>query len=102
MPVHKRKYRDGRVVWRYKFEAPGSTRDNRTIIAKVGFATKKEAQDAESVARAEVQRKYAMEKAGGSVTAAVPTTLGGSFRSSWRSTLRRNWRPRRSSDTASR
>jgi hypothetical protein len=36
----------GKIVWRYKFDAPESTRENRLIIEKSGFATKKEAQDA--------------------------------------------------------
>jgi len=77
MSVHKRKYRDRRVVWRYKFDAPGSTREDRKLIQKVGFATKKEAQDAEGVRRAEEQKKAEMAKAGAGVAAAVPTTLGG-------------------------
>jgi integrase len=76
MSVHKRKYRDGRVVWRYLFNAPGSTRQNRIIIQKVGFATKKEAQESEATRRIEEQKRYEMEKAGAGVTAAVPTSLG--------------------------
>ncbi|MCC6366888.1 MAG: site-specific integrase [Bryobacterales bacterium] len=74
MPVHKRK-RDGKISWFYKFDGPESTRENRIIIQKWGFATKKEAQDAESEARAEALKKYEMAKAGAGVTAAVPKTL---------------------------
>jgi len=76
MPVHKLRYANGMVVWRYKFDAPGSTRDRRIIIQKVGFATKKEAEAAEAARRLEVQREYEMAKAGVGVVAAVPTTLG--------------------------
>jgi integrase len=76
MSVHKRKYRNGRIVWRYKFDAPGSTRGDRRLIEKDGFATKKEAQDAEGLRRGEEQKKAEMAKAGAGVTAAVPTTLG--------------------------
>jgi len=76
MRVYKRKYRDGRIVWRYLFDAPGSTRENRIIIEKSGFATRKEAQEAEAARRIEVQRAYQTAKAGAGLTAAVPFTLG--------------------------
>jgi len=76
MSVHKRKYRKGKVVWRYLFDAPGSTRENRIIIEKSGFATKKEAQEAEAIRRNEEQNKYEMARVGAGVAAAVPTTLG--------------------------
>jgi integrase len=75
MAVHKRKMR-GRVLWRYKFDAPGSTRDNRTIIEKSGFATQKEAQNAETIRRIEEQQKYDLAAAGSGVAAAPPKTLG--------------------------
>jgi len=74
MAVHKRKMR-GKVVWRYKFDGPGSTRDDRIIIEKSGFATQREAQAAESVRRIEEQQKYDLAKAGSGVAAAPPKTL---------------------------
>src|ERR1039458_6882491 len=49
MPVYKRKYRSGKVVWYYQFAAPGSTRQNQDLITESGFATKQEATDAEAV-----------------------------------------------------
>ena len=76
MSVFKRRYRDGRVVWRYQFDLPGSTRENRKLIQKSGFATKKEAQEAEAARRIEEQQRYQMEKSGAAVAAAAPTTLG--------------------------
>ena len=45
MPVFKRKYESGKVVWRYLFSAPGATREDRRLIAEVGFASKQEAID---------------------------------------------------------
>jgi integrase len=75
MPVLKRKYRHGKVVWRYKFDGPGSTREQRNIIEKVGFTSKKEAMEAEAARRIEEQERYEMEKAGAGVVAAVPITL---------------------------
>jgi len=74
MPVHKRK-RGGKVTWFYKFDAPGSTRENRQTIREYGFATKGEAQDAESKRRIDEQTWHEMAKAGAGVTAAVPATL---------------------------
>jgi integrase len=56
MAVHKRKLRNGRVSWFYRFDAPGSTRENRIQISAYGFPNKKVAQDAESERRLEVQR----------------------------------------------
>ena len=32
MPVHKRKYRSGKVVWFYQFDIPGSTRTTRRLV----------------------------------------------------------------------
>src|SRR5579885_3867113 len=76
MSISKRRYRDGRVVWRYQFDLPGSTRENRKLIQKSGFATKKEAQEAEAARRIDEQQRYQMEKSGAGVAAAAPTTLG--------------------------
>src|SRR5437867_3686273 len=74
MPVHKRR-RNRKVTWFYKFDAPGSTSENRIIIQKWGFATKGEAQDAEATRRTEEQQKYELAKAGSGVAAAPPKTL---------------------------
>jgi len=57
MPVFKRKYESGKVVWRYLFSAPGATREDRRLIAEVGFASKQEAIDAETKRRAEELQK---------------------------------------------
>ena len=75
MAVHKRK-RNGKVSWYYKFDAPGSTREGRRIIREFGFATKGEAQDAESVRRVDEQKKFDIRKSGAPrVAAALPKTL---------------------------
>jgi Arm DNA-binding domain len=53
MAVYKRKWKSAHGVqtnWYYVFDAPGSTRDNRRQILKSGYASKKEAQDAEAEA----------------------------------------------------
>jgi hypothetical protein len=46
MPVHKRKYQSGTTVWFFKFQPPAATRGTSTIRG-FGFATKREAEDAE-------------------------------------------------------
>jgi hypothetical protein len=51
MPVYKRKYRSGKVVWYYQFALSGSTRQNQNLVTESGFATKQEATDAEAVRR---------------------------------------------------
>jgi integrase len=76
MPVFKRKYESGKTVWRYMFSAPGSTRQERRLIGEVGFASKREAGDAEANRRAQELQKYELAKAGATTVAAVlPTTL---------------------------
>src|ERR1019366_5431769 len=75
MPVHKRKYRSGKTVWSYVFDLPGSNRESRDRISESGFATKREAKDAEANRRVEEQRMRDLAKAGASVTALLPTTL---------------------------
>src|SRR5260370_24892040 len=75
MPVFKRKYRSGSIVWRYMFNAPGSTRGEGRWIAEVGFATRQEAKDAEAKRYLEEQQKCELAKAGSAVAAAPPTTL---------------------------
>jgi integrase len=76
MPVYKRKYRSGKVVWYYQFAPPGSTRQDQNLITESGFATKQEATAAEAVPRTEEQKKHEMAKADAAgVAAAMPTTL---------------------------
>jgi integrase len=74
MPVHKRKYRSGKVVWFYQFDIPGSTRTTRLLIKGSGFATKGEATDAEAARRIEEQQNLDLAKRGG-VAEPIPTTL---------------------------
>ena len=73
MPVYKRKYKSGTVLWFYKFSPPGSKRGTLPI-RQFGFATKQEAVDAEANRRIEEQQKCELAKAG-SVAAAPPKTL---------------------------
>ncbi len=76
MPVYKRKYSSGKTAWLFKFHAPGSTRQGSIIIREHGFATKKEAEDAEAKRRAEELQKFDVAKAGtAGVTARTPATL---------------------------
>jgi integrase len=75
MPVHKRKYRSGAVVWFYEFNLPGATRHDRTRVSGSGFATKKEAIDAEIARRLEEQQKRELAKTGSVISAPLPTTL---------------------------
>jgi hypothetical protein len=76
MPVYKRKYKSGEVVWSYLFSGPGGTREDRRQCTASGFKSKKEAQDAEALRRAEEQKRYEVAKAGAvTVAAALPKTL---------------------------
>jgi hypothetical protein len=72
MPVYKRTYRSGRVVWYFQFALPGSTRQNQNLVTASGFATKQEATDAEAVRRAE---ELVRQAANAGVAAPMPTTL---------------------------
>src|SRR5579872_2467022 len=74
MPVYKRRYASGTVLWYYKFQAPGAARGTLPIRA-FGFASKREAADAEAKRRAEEQQKHELAKAGSGVAAAPPKTL---------------------------
>ena len=75
MPVYKRRNASGKIVWFYKFQPPGATR-NAPPIREFGFATKQEAVDAEAARRIEEQKKLDLKKAGAAgVAAALPTTL---------------------------
>ena len=76
MPVYRRNYRSGKIVWYFQLAPPGSTRQNQNLITESGFATKQEATAAEAVRRTEEQKKVEMRKAGADgVAAAMPTTL---------------------------
>jgi len=75
MSIHKRKYRSGQVVWFYQFDPAGSTRVQRGRVTESGFATKREAEDAEAIRRTEEQRKQDLAKAGANVAAPLPKTL---------------------------
>src|SRR5260370_26307231 len=75
MPVHKRTYRSRQVVWFYEFNLPGATRQDRSRVSGSGFATKKEAADAEVARQIEEQQKRDLAKAGASVVGAPPKTL---------------------------
>jgi integrase len=74
MPVYKRKYHSGTVLWFYKFSPPGSVRGTLPV-REFGFATKREAEDAEAQRRVEEQQKYDLAKAGAGVGAPLPKTL---------------------------
>ena len=76
MPVHKYTYRgSAKTAWFYKFNLPGSTRENRNIIRGWGFATKKAAEDAERERYADELQKIELAKAGVGVAAPIPKTL---------------------------
>ena len=74
MSVYKRKYLSGTVLWYFKFQRPGATRGTLPIRG-FGFATKREAEDAEAQRRTEEQQKHDLDKAGSGVAAALPKTL---------------------------
>src|SRR5260370_37898347 len=74
MPVYKRKYRSGTILWFYKFPSPGATRGSLPV-RKFGFATKREAEDAEAQRRIDEQHKDELAKAGAGVAAPLPRTL---------------------------
>ena len=77
MAIRKRKWKTGgsvQTAWSYVFDAPGSTRENRKQIFESGFASKKEAQDAETARRIKAQREFELRKA---TPAEVPGTLAG-------------------------
>jgi integrase len=77
MAVHKRKYVSGKNVWFYRFNAPGTTRENRREVREFGFATKQEAIDAEAARRIDEQKKSEMARTGAVVFGAIPKTLAG-------------------------
>ena len=74
MPAYKQKKRGGKIHWGYMYDAPGSTREKRVRISGSGFATKREAEDAERDRQIEEQRKKEIASTG-TVVSALPTTL---------------------------
>ena len=76
MPVHKHKTRSGAIKWAYMFSLPGSSRNDRRRVSESGFATKREADDAEARRRIQEQQRLELEKAGSAVATKPPRTLG--------------------------
>src|ERR1039457_857765 len=76
MSVKKRTYRSGKTVWCYIFDAPGSGRQNRRQIKGSGYASKREATDAEAERRIQAQREFEIKQAVGGVDAPLPRTFG--------------------------
>ena len=74
MATYKRRYKSGTILWYFKFQRPGAAR-GALPVRGFGFATRKEAQDAEAARRAEEQQKYELAKAGSGVAAVPPKTL---------------------------
>jgi hypothetical protein len=87
--VYKRKYNSGTVLWYFKFQPPGAAR-GVLPVRQFGFATKREAEDAEANRRIEEQKKYELAKAGSGVAAALPRPSQCCWRSSSASTWRRS------------
>src|SRR5712691_12793008 len=75
MPVYKSKNRSGAVRWGYMFSLPGSSRNDRRRISESGFATKREAEEAEARRRIDEQRKLELAKACAGIAAQPPRTL---------------------------
>src|SRR5262249_12445672 len=94
MPVHKRTYRSGKTVWFYEVNLAGATRQDRNRVSGSGFATKKEAADAEVARQIQEHQKRELAKAGASVVAAPPRRSRRCWRSLFPNMSRRNWRRR--------
>lgn len=76
MSVHKRTSKGGHVSWRYVFDLPGSTRNNRVCARAGGFPTKKAARDAEDARKIEERvRAEAAELAATEAAKPRPATL---------------------------
>src|SRR5580700_7442589 len=74
MPVYKRKYSSGTVLWYYKFQPSGAARTTLPVRG-FGFATKREAEVAERERHMAEEQKYQLAKGGNAVAAEIPTTL---------------------------
>jgi len=92
MSVHKRKYRSGQVVWFYQFDPPGSTREQRGRVTESGFATKREAEDAEAIRRVEEQQKLDLAKGG--IASPLPETLSALLEEFFRQHVDENLAPK--------
>ena len=75
--VRKRTYGSGKEAWMYLFSGPEATRQNRDQYFKYGFASKKEAENAEAARRIEVNAAFEAKKLAASrpKPAALPETL---------------------------
>jgi integrase len=76
MSVRKRTNPSGKIVWFFRFDAPGSTRENRTEIREFGFATKQAATEADATRRIDEQKKYEIARSGAPLIE-IPKTLSG-------------------------
>jgi integrase len=95
MPVFKRKYKSGDVVWSYLFSGPGATREDRRQCTESGFKTKKEAQDTEAARRVDEQKKYDMARVGVvTVSEELPKTLGALMEEFFRQHAEQNLAPK--------
>jgi integrase len=74
MPIYKRKYLSGKTGWFYKYQPAGATRGTSTIRG-FGFATKRDAEEAERKRRAEEARKFELAKMGVGIAGPIPRTL---------------------------
>jgi excisionase family DNA binding protein len=72
---YKRTYASGKTVWSFVFSAPGATRAEQRQITESGFATKREAEAAESQRRVDEQKKYDRAKVGDVAPVALAKTL---------------------------
>ena len=93
MPVYKRKYKSGTVLWYFKFQPPGAARGSGPI-REFGFATKGEAQDAETKRRAAELEKHELAKRGSGVAAAPPQTLAMLFEEFFREHVEKKLAPK--------
>jgi integrase len=64
MAVYKRKYKNGKTVWCFVFDAPDSTPEDRRQVKESGFRTKGEAEQAQAERRTTEQKKFELAKAG--------------------------------------
>jgi integrase len=75
MAVYRRKYRNGKTVWCFVFDAPESSPEDRRQVKESGFRTKAAAELAEAERRVTEQKKFELEKAG-LPDVPLPKTLG--------------------------
>src|SRR4026209_2815610 len=75
MPVFKRTYGSRKIAWAYEFALPGAPRHERARVSASGFATKREAEDAEARRRLHEEQKRELAMAGAAVAVPLPKTL---------------------------